>query len=60
MRCDAMTTEQIRLAGEPMGWIAPIGMLLVSRQGGRTHCHEEWTHPTDLAFGLRPRPGRAA
>ena len=32
--------------------IAPVGMIFVPSQGGRSHCAEEWTAPADLAAGV--------
>jgi N-carbamoyl-L-amino-acid hydrolase len=33
--------------------IAPIGMLFVPSQAGRSHCAEEWTELADVALGTR-------
>ena len=33
--------------------VAPIGMLFVPSRGGRSHCPEEWTDPSQVADGAR-------
>jgi beta-ureidopropionase / N-carbamoyl-L-amino-acid hydrolase len=34
-----------------MKHMGPIGMIFVPSQGGRSHCPEEWTEPSDVAAG---------
>lgn len=36
-----------------MASLAPMGMIFISSQNGKSHCPEEWTDYADIAVGVR-------
>jgi acetylornithine deacetylase/succinyl-diaminopimelate desuccinylase-like protein len=35
-----------------MARVCPAGMIFVPCKNGRSHCPEEYTHPSDIAAGI--------